>query len=77
MNKIKGYAGGKWKEEIRIGKADFCNQLRMKPTIFIKGFTVGVVICAPVGPIGLLCVRRTLGTRPDDRPALHAGGIHG
>ena len=60
MKKIKGYAGKKRKEEISTGKADFSNQLPMEPTIFIKGFTTGVVICAPVGPIGLVCVRRTL-----------------
>lgn len=27
---------------------------------FIKGLLVGFVICAPVGPIGLLCMRRAL-----------------
>jgi threonine/homoserine/homoserine lactone efflux protein len=32
----------------------------MEPIIFIKGFTVGFFLCAPVGPIGLLCARRTL-----------------
>ncbi len=26
----------------------------------IKGFVVGVAVAAPVGPIGLLCIRRTL-----------------
>jgi threonine/homoserine/homoserine lactone efflux protein len=29
-------------------------------TIFIKGLVIGFVIAAPVGPIGILCARRTL-----------------
>jgi threonine/homoserine/homoserine lactone efflux protein len=29
-------------------------------TLLIKGLAVGVSIAAPVGPIGLLCIRRTL-----------------
>lgn len=29
-------------------------------TFFIKGLVLGFVICVPFGPIGLLCVRRTL-----------------
>ncbi len=29
-------------------------------TIFLKGIILGFVIAAPVGPIGILCVRRTL-----------------
>jgi threonine/homoserine/homoserine lactone efflux protein len=28
--------------------------------IFLKGFTIGLAIAAPVGPIGLLTIRRTL-----------------
>ena len=32
----------------------------MGSDIFIKGVIAGLVACAPVGPIGLLCVRRTL-----------------
>ncbi len=28
--------------------------------LFIKGFLIGFAIAAPVGPIGLLCIRRTL-----------------
>jgi threonine/homoserine/homoserine lactone efflux protein len=32
----------------------------MEAAIFIKGLVVGLIICAPVGPIGVLCVRRTL-----------------
>jgi threonine/homoserine/homoserine lactone efflux protein len=29
-------------------------------TFFIKGLILGFIICVPFGPIGLLCVRRTL-----------------
>jgi threonine/homoserine/homoserine lactone efflux protein len=32
----------------------------MELAIFLKGLIAGLVVCAPVGPIGLLCVRRTL-----------------
>jgi threonine/homoserine/homoserine lactone efflux protein len=32
----------------------------MEPLIFIKGLVVGLVLCAPFGPIGALIVRRTL-----------------
>jgi len=28
--------------------------------VFIQGFFLGIAIAAPVGPIGLLCIRRTL-----------------
>ncbi len=28
--------------------------------MFIKGLLAGLLVCAPVGPIGLLCIRRTL-----------------
>jgi threonine/homoserine/homoserine lactone efflux protein len=28
--------------------------------VFFKGLVVGLLMCAPVGPIGLLCLRRTL-----------------
>jgi threonine/homoserine/homoserine lactone efflux protein len=34
--------------------------LFMESTVFIKGFLVGFLICAPFGPIGVLAVRRTL-----------------
>lgn len=27
---------------------------------FIKGLAIGLAIAAPVGPIGVLCIRRTL-----------------
>ncbi|WP_435921397.1 LysE family translocator [Paenibacillus sp. DYY-L-2] len=29
-------------------------------TALLKGFTIGFLIAAPVGPIGILCIRRTL-----------------
>jgi threonine/homoserine/homoserine lactone efflux protein len=29
-------------------------------TIFLRGFIIGFSIAAPVGPIGMLCIRRTL-----------------
>ncbi|MBU7013594.1 MAG: LysE family transporter [Theionarchaea archaeon] len=32
----------------------------MVVTFFIQGFLIGVAIAAPVGPIGLLCIQRTL-----------------
>lgn len=32
----------------------------MEPVFFIKGIMLGFSIAAPVGPMGLLCIRRTL-----------------
>ena len=32
----------------------------MEATFFLKGLIIGFVIAAPVGPIGVLCARRTL-----------------
>jgi len=32
----------------------------MPPTLFLQGLIVGFSIAAPVGPIGILCIRRTL-----------------
>ncbi|MBW2177304.1 MAG: LysE family transporter [Deltaproteobacteria bacterium] len=32
----------------------------MDINIFIKGFIIGISIAAPVGPIGVLCIQRTL-----------------
>ncbi len=29
-------------------------------SLFLKGFTIGIAIAAPVGPIGVLCIQRTL-----------------
>lgn len=33
-------------------------------TLFAKGLALGLAIAAPVGPIGLLCIRRTLAAGP-------------
>jgi threonine/homoserine/homoserine lactone efflux protein len=30
------------------------------PTLILRGFVLGLAIAAPVGPIGVLCIRRTL-----------------
>lgn len=35
-------------------------ETEMEPSLFVKGLIVGLVMCAPVGPIGVLCVRRSL-----------------
>ncbi len=32
----------------------------MEWSVFIKGLVIGAVLCAPVGPIGLLCLRRAV-----------------
>ena len=32
----------------------------MHPALFLKGLLIGLAIAAPVGPIGVLCIRRTL-----------------
>lgn len=32
----------------------------MDPTFFLRGLLIGFSIAAPVGPIGVLCIRRTL-----------------
>jgi len=32
----------------------------MESAVFIKGFVVGLLLCAPFGPIGVLALRRTL-----------------
>jgi threonine/homoserine/homoserine lactone efflux protein len=32
----------------------------MEIGLFIKGFIIGISIAAPVGPIGVLCIQRTL-----------------
>lgn len=32
----------------------------MHISLFFKGFTIGIAIAAPVGPIGVLCIQRTL-----------------
>ena len=32
----------------------------MIPEIFIKGILIGLLVSAPLGPIGVLCIQRTL-----------------
>src|SRR5688572_30650461 len=32
----------------------------MDPVLFVKGAIAGFIIAAPVGPVGILCVQRTL-----------------
>ena len=32
----------------------------MDPALLFRGFVIGLAIAAPVGPIGILCIRRTL-----------------
>lgn len=44
----------------------------MDVTLFFKGMIIGVGIAAPVGPIGLLCIQRTLN---DGRVAGLASGL--
>ncbi len=39
----------------------------MNSGLFLKGFLVGFLIAMPVGPIGVLCIQRTL----------HKGKLHG
>jgi threonine/homoserine/homoserine lactone efflux protein len=33
-------------------------------SLFLKGFVIGMIVSVPVGPIGLLCVNRTLSKGP-------------
>jgi threonine/homoserine/homoserine lactone efflux protein len=40
--------------------ADHVVQLYWRMVFFLKGCVLGLSIAAPVGPIGLLCIRRTL-----------------
>lgn len=44
----------------------------MDPTLFIRGLVIGFSIAAPVGPIGILCIRRTLA---DGRAAGFLSGL--
>src|SRR5260370_1377974 len=45
-------------------------------TFFLKGLIVGLSIAAPVGPIGILCIRRTLAlTLTNPTPALSFAAI--
>ncbi len=47
---------------VLIKKYDICSMI-YTVTIFdilIKGFVIGVVVSAPLGPVGVLCIQRTL-----------------
>ena len=33
--------------------------------ILVKGFVIGIVVSAPLGPVGVLCIQRTLNKGPD------------
>lgn len=44
----------------------------MDPSIFLRGLLIGLSIAAPVGPIGVLCIRRTLA---DGRAIGFASGL--
>jgi threonine/homoserine/homoserine lactone efflux protein len=45
-----------------IKNIDICgmNQIATILDIIFKGFTIGVVVSAPMGPVGVLCIQRTL-----------------
>lgn len=45
-----------------IKKIDICamNQIETILEILFKGFIVGIVVSAPMGPVGVLCIQRTL-----------------
>src|SRR5437764_8785946 len=34
--------------------------MMLDPGVFVRGLAVGLAVAAPVGPIGVLCIRRTL-----------------
>ena len=36
------------------------NQIETILDILIKGFAIGVIVSAPLGPVGVLCIQRTL-----------------
>ncbi|HZI89685.1 MAG TPA: LysE family transporter, partial [Candidatus Polarisedimenticolia bacterium] len=44
----------------------------MSPALLLRGILIGLSIAAPVGPIGVLCIRRTLA---DGRAAGLATGL--
>ncbi len=44
-------------------KYDICAMFQIEVTILdllIKGFIIGIVVSAPLGPVGVLCIQRTL-----------------
>jgi len=44
-------------------------------TLFLKGLAIGVAIAAPVGPVAVLCIRRTLLLGPSAGFASGAGAV--
>ena len=49
----------------------------MDPTLLVRGFVLGFTIAAAVGPISLLCIRRTLAEGRLVGPGLRPGRRHG
>lgn len=46
-----------------IKKYDICGMFQIEVTIIdllVKGFIIGIVVSAPMGPVGVLCIQRTL-----------------
>ncbi len=45
-----------------IKKYDICGMVQIETVLSIlwKGFIIGVVVSAPLGPVGVLCIQRTL-----------------
>lgn len=45
-----------------IKKYDICDMLQIETVFEIlwKGFIIGIVVSAPLGPVGVLCIQRTL-----------------
>jgi threonine/homoserine/homoserine lactone efflux protein len=39
--------------------ASLANNMTENLSLFLRGFLIGISIAAPVGPIGILCIRRT------------------
>jgi threonine/homoserine/homoserine lactone efflux protein len=46
--------------DLHRARERFCSAVTMTLSFLIKGLVIGVSIAAPVGPIGLLCIRRSL-----------------
>ena len=44
----------------------------MDPTIFLRGIAIGFAIAAPIGPVGILCIRKALA---DGRLAAFVAGL--
>jgi threonine/homoserine/homoserine lactone efflux protein len=45
---------------VHSGKKEIINPMQTPPIFLWKGLIIGFSIAAPVGPIGVLCIRRTL-----------------